>query len=125
MYVITGQNDTIYKVPVGVGVNIGNKKVKGDQKTPEGCFYIKSIEKSSNWTHDFKDGSGARKGAYDPYFIRLKIPYINSIGIHGTCFPETIGTRCSEGCIRLRNEDLIELKKYMFVGMQVIIEPDI
>lgn len=124
LYVVTEQSDTVYKAPVGIGLNRGTKKAKGDMRTPEGSFSIKSIERSSKWTHDFKDGYGQRKGAYGPYFIRLKIPNVNSIGIHGTCFPKSIGTRCSEGCIRLRNEDLSELRKYVFVGMRVIIEPD-
>lgn len=123
--VVTETNDTVYRTSVGVGVNFGNKTVRGDMKTPEGSFRIKSIERSSTWTHDFKDGQGQRKGAYSPYFIRLKIPYFNSIGIHGTCFPKSIGKRCSEGCVRLRNEDLLKLMKYIFVGMQVVIEPDI
>lgn len=43
---------------------------------------ICSIENSSRWKHDFKDGKGLRKGAYGPYFFRLKVPKFNSIGIH-------------------------------------------
>ena len=66
-----------------------------------------------------------RPYAYDPYFIRLNTPQWRSIGIHGTCFPESIGTRCSEGCVRLRNEDVAELVKHIKVGDKVIIEKDI
>lgn len=125
LYVITEHKDTIFKTPIAVGLNLGDKKKEGDMRTPEGVFYIRSIERSSRWTHDFKDGHGQRKGAYGPYFIRLKIPNVKGIGIHGTCFPSSIGTRCSEGCVRVKNEKLLELVKYVFVGMQVVIEPDI
>ena len=33
----------------------------------------------------------------------------SGFALHGTNEPETIGTLCSNGCIRLRNEDIIEL----------------
>lgn len=107
-----------------MGKNYGNKTKAGDKKTPEGTFTICSIENSSCWKHDFKDGKGLRKGAYGPYFFRLKVPKFNSIGIHGTCLPESIGTRSSEGCIRLNNSDLQKLKAFVFVGMKCIIKND-
>ena len=122
--IINSKSDTVAIFPCGVGKRIGNKKKRGDNKTPEGVFSIISIENSTKWTHDFNDGKGERKGAYGPWFIRLKIPKFRSIGIHGTCFPKSIGTRCSEGCIRLRNEDLVKVKKYVYVGMKCIIEND-
>ena len=117
-------SDTIFKCPIAVGKNYGNKTKAGDKKTPEGTFTICSIENSSCWKHDFKDGKGLRKGAYGPYFFRLKVPKFDSIGIHGTCLPESIGTRSSEGCIRLRNEDILILKQFVYIGMKCIIEED-
>ena len=82
------------------------------------------IQDSRAWVHDFHDGAGARAGAYGNWFIRLKVPGASGIGIHGTCFPESIGTRSTEGCIRLRNEDLNKLVKYVKVGMECVIEKD-
>lgn len=64
------------------------------------------------------------RGAYGPWFFRLKIAQWTSIGIHGTCFPESIGTRVSEGCVRLKNEDLLKLKSFIKIGMKVIITED-
>ena len=116
--------DTIFKCSIAVGKNYGNKTKTGDKKTPEGTFTICSIDNSSHWKHDFRDGKGLRKGAYGPYFFRLKVPKFNSIGIHGTCLPESIGTRSSEGCIRLNNSDLQKLKSFIFIGMECIIEKD-
>lgn len=124
LYVINSQ-DTIVAFQCGVAKNFGNKTRKSDYRTPEGTFRIVSIEKASDWTHDFEDGYGERKGAYGLWFIRLQVPKFKGIGIHGTCFPESIGTRSSEGCIRLNNEDLSKLMTHVFVGMQVVIEPDI
>ncbi|MDE5822075.1 MAG: L,D-transpeptidase [Paramuribaculum sp.] len=61
----------------------------------------------------------------DLIFLRINMPQWTSIGIHGTCFPESIGTRDSEGCIRLLNKDLIRLMSLVRVGTKVIILPDI
>lgn len=117
-------NKTVFKAPISVGMNKGNKQRRGDHKTPEGTFTIKDILNSSSWDHDFKDGKGKVKGAYGPWFFRIKHPQWTMIGIHGTCFPNTVGKRASDGCIRLRNKDLLALKPYVKVGMKVIITKD-
>ena len=87
------------------------------------CRYISNIEKASNWVHDFGDGKGEISGAYGPFFIRLDVPGHSGIGIHGTHKPESIGTRDTEGCIRLNNDDLLELVKQIHIGMVVFITP--
>ena len=115
------KGDTIFQCPIAIGKNVGNKEKRGDMRTPEGTFTISSIENSSHWEHDFNDGKGMQKGAYGPFFFRLKTPPFKGIGIHGTCKPESIGTRDSEGCIRIKNKDLISLRKYIYVDMVVII----
>jgi len=43
--------------------------------------------------------------------------------IHGTNQPSTIGTFVSSGCIRLTNEDIIDLYKRVKVGTRVIVLP--
>ena len=124
LYVINEKNDTLFQRPIACGVNLGNKTMVGDKKTPEGEFKIKYMYDATSWKHDFGDGQGMREGAYGPLFFRLNVPGFNDIGIHGTIFPESIGTRSSEGCIRMRNEDIKTLYKYCYLGMTVIIEPD-
>lgn len=124
IYVISEQTDTLFRAPVCVGKNLGDKQRKGDMRTPEGNFTITQIQDASTWTHDFNDGAGERKGAYGPYFFRLATPPHTGIGIHGTCFPERISTRDSEGCIRLLDDDLRRLRPYVFKGMKVTITPD-
>ena len=56
----------------------------------------------------------------------MKTPGHSGIGIHGSTNNESsVPGRGSEGCIRLRNDDLNELKsKYAFVGMRVVILAD-
>lgn len=125
LIVLNSESDTLCCYKCGIGLNPGDKKYVGDKRTPEGKFLISSIEDSKNWTHDFLDGTGPRPYAYGPYFIRLKTQGWSGIGIHGTCFPETIGTRSSEGCVRLKNDDLSDLIRYVNIGTEVIIEKDI
>jgi lipoprotein-anchoring transpeptidase ErfK/SrfK len=43
--------------------------------------------------------------------------------IHGTNAPDTIGTRVSSGCIRLINEDVVDLYSRVNVGAKVIVLP--
>lgn len=125
LIVLNSASDTLCCYKCGIGLNPGDKKYVGDKRTPEGKFLVSSIEDSKHWTHDFLDGTGPRPYAYGPYFIRLKTQGWSGIGIHGTCFPETIGTRSSEGCVRLKNDDLSDLIRYVNIGTEVIIEKDI
>ena len=97
-------------------------------RTPESSleepFTICQIQASENWSHDFGDGRGPIK-AYGEWFLRLKTGF-NGIGIHGSTNNESsVPGRASEGCIRLRDEDIIILKEHFaFVGMSVIIKPE-
>ena len=119
------QGGLIYSFPVAVGKNYGNKKEKGDFKTPEGEFTIKQIQDASTWGHDFKDGKGRIEGAYGNWFIHLDTPPHTGIGIHGTHDPNSIGTRATEGCIHLNNDDLNKLHPLVKLGMKVTIESSI
>ena len=115
-------NRVVCEFPIAVGKNLGDKRHKGDMKTPEGDFVIENIHNSSAWTHDFGDGKGQIAGCYGRWFIRLKTPPHTGIGIHGTHLPESIGTRATEGCIRLENSNLDSLKPLVRIGMPVRIE---
>jgi len=108
--------------PIACGQGMGDKKKSGDMKTPEGTFRVTQIQDSHGWGHDFGDGKGYVKGAYGPWFMRLSAG--SGIGIHGTHDPASMGSRASEGCIRLRNEDVEVVKSYVKVGTVVEILPD-
>ncbi|MDW8467083.1 MAG: L,D-transpeptidase [Chloroherpetonaceae bacterium] len=120
--------DVLEKVyPIAVGKNKGDKEAEGDMRTPEGYFYISQIQNSEKWTHDFKDGKGEIAGAYGPWFLRLHTSKERTksgkawrgIGIHGTHDESSIGTAATEGCIRLRNSDLLDLKSRIRIGTEV------
>jgi lipoprotein-anchoring transpeptidase ErfK/SrfK len=90
--------------PIATGRNPGDKKKSGDKKTPEGVFTVYAIHDASEWDYDFHDGKGKIKGTYGKYFIRFKEHY--HIGIHGTHLPETLGSRATDGCVRMHNESI-------------------
>lgn len=109
--------------PIACGKALGQKRKAGDFRTPEGAFTLQSVEKAWSWGHDFHDGKGYIHHAYGPFFLRLKTGH-KGIGIHGTHVPQSIGTRATEGCIRLNNADLELLQTQVTVGMPVIIGPE-
>ncbi|MGB9596479.1 MAG: L,D-transpeptidase [Candidatus Poribacteria bacterium] len=120
--VYNDKNEIIKTYKVAIGKNPGDKQRKGDMRTPIGEFKIIQIQNSKSWVYDFPDDDlGPIKGAYGPWFIRLKTPKWTGIGIHGTHDPKSIGTMSSTGCIRMRNEDIAELKNMVKIGIPVVI----
>ena len=127
LYLLDNKNTVIKSYDCTLGKNPGQKTKRGDMKTPTGTFYVDEICDSSGWTHDFGDGKGEIKGAYGPWFISINTDEMSKgawggIGIHGTHKPELMRARDSEGCIRLQNQNVEELKQYVRVGTKVVIE---
>ena len=98
-------------------------------RTPESepgkPFKVTQIQPAGNWKHDFKDGRGSIL-AYGKWFIRLSAKGWKGIGIHGsTNNEESVPGRGSEGCIRLKDKDIIHLKEnYVYIGMKVIVDTE-
>jgi lipoprotein-anchoring transpeptidase ErfK/SrfK len=118
-----GKKVAVWGCAIGKG-GAGQKKKSGDNMTPTGIFRIDEIDDASSWTHDFHDGKGVIEHAYGPWFLSLDTSQLSKgqwdgIGIHGTHDPQSIGTNASEGCIRLRNEDLKKLHAHVRVGTLV------
>ena len=146
-----GKAQPLKEYSIAVAKNSGDKQKTGDNRTPtswgsaavipakylgagvgvastEVPFVVEEICDASFWTHDFGDGKGEIAGAYGPWFISLDTGWIG-IGIHGTHDPASIGTMASEGCIRMHNQDVAELKNLIYgpakgVGTKVVITED-
>lgn len=102
----------------------GAKHKRGDNRTAEGFFSVEGIYDSTEWLFTDDDGRTSDiKGQFGPRFIRVDVPFTRSIGIHGTCAPWSIGGRSSHGCIRLTNENILDLVEYAAKGMPLIISP--
>ncbi len=124
---VNGDTVPIVDFPVCLSRVKGQKQGKGDMKTPE-CdpsnpFKIIQMQDASDWKHDFGDGRGEIL-SYGHWFLRLETPGHSGIGIHGSTNNESsVPGRDSEGCIRMRDNDIITFKEnYARVGMPVIIK---
>ncbi len=92
------EGEQILKVyPVAVG--------KPSTPTPTGNWRI--IQKTLN-----------PGGPFGTRWMRLSVPW-GGYGIHGTDQPASIGTAASHGCIRMLNEDVIELYDIVPLGTEV------
>ena len=120
--VYNAESELLRSYPVAVGKNYGNKRLKGDMRTPEGEFVVKQIQSSSSWLYDYGDGRGYVEGFYGDWFLRLDVPEFSGIGIHGTEDEASLGRRVTEGSIRLANEDIRELVSMIKEGISVAIE---
>src|SRR5262245_2055 len=94
---------------------------------------VKSIERKAEWPDWYPP---AEMLARQPYLPRMtaggpgnplgaRAMYIagTQYRIHGTNAPSTIGKHVSSGCIRLTNEDVIDLYSHVQVGAKVIVLP--
>ena len=102
----------------------GTKHRRRDNRTPEGFFTAEGIYNSTDWLYTNDDGyTSPIRGQFGPRFIRLKTPVTSQVGIHGTGSPWSLGRRVSHGCIRLQNENILDLVKYAKPGMPIIVNP--
>jgi LysM repeat protein len=94
-----------------------------DDATPEGEFTIgKGKLVNPDWYAP--DGKFYKYGTEGNVLGTRWLPFVNTpehegFGIHGTKFPESIGTEASMGCIRLRNADAEVVYDFVPVGSTV------
>ena len=98
----------IFSAEVGVGAP--------SFPTPTGEFYIRSkLQSISPFYGPLAFGTSARSPVLTDW------PDGGFVGVHGTNRPELLPGRVSHGCIRMRNEDILELGRLMPVGTPVTI----
>ena len=89
--------------------------------TPAGDFKIRSRIPNPAWYT--KEGKtipfGDTNNVLGTHWLGLDVP---GIGIHGTWEPDSIGKSSSAGCVRLLNEDIVELFVLLPYGTPVTIK---
>lgn len=90
---------------VGVG--------KESTPTPRGWFKVQKKQENPDWTRP-QDGKVVRAGDPANELGSVWIHIANEqhpehYGIHGTNKPDTVGSACSQGCVRLANEQASEI----------------
>jgi lipoprotein-anchoring transpeptidase ErfK/SrfK len=96
LYLLDGDS-VVRSIPVGVGKIL--------TKTPAGDYSI--INKQAN-----------PGGPFGAFWMGLSRPHY---GIHGTNDPSSIGREVSHGCIRMHNEDVLQLASLVPIGARVTI----
>jgi hypothetical protein len=93
----------VFSARVGVGTSAA--------PTPTGSFFVRNrlTRYRSSFYGPVAFGTSARSTLTD-------WPAGGFVGIHGTSRPELIPGRVSHGCIRMRNDDILELARLMPVG---------
>jgi hypothetical protein len=99
----------VFSAPIGVG--------KPESPTPAGEFYVR--DRLSGFGNPFYGpvafGTSARSAVLTDW------PDGGFVGIHGTSEPGLLPGRVSHGCVRLRNADILRLRRLMPVGTPVTI----
>lgn len=96
LYLLDG-NRVVRGFPVGIGKML--------TKTPTGEYFI--INKQPN-----------PGGPFGVFWMGLSKPHY---GIHGTNDPSSVGRKTSHGCIRMHNEDVLELSTLVPIHTRVTI----
>ncbi len=119
----------VYQNLFRAGIFIGDWFVKEfkvgvgrpETPTPSGVFQVHSKEQNPDWWAP--NGKfikyGDPKNELGSRWIKIfsdDVPVTAGIGVHGTNAPKTVGTRCSNGCVRLANEDVNELYWWIRTG---------
>lgn len=99
----------VFEAAVGIGTPAA--------PTPTGEYFVRNVltRYASPMYGPVAFGTTARSPTLTDW------PAGGFVGIHGTDRPELLPGRVSHGCIRLRNEDILELARLMPVGTPVTI----
>ena len=94
---------------------------------------VKTVERKAEWPDWTPPPEMIARQPYLPRFVAggptnplgARAMYLSGsvYRIHGTNAPETIGGRVSSGCIRMVNEDVIDLYSRVQVGTKVVVLP--
>ena len=109
LFVMSG-DDVVRTFPVAVGTS--------DYPTPNGAFSIRRIIWNPSWRPPpsawARDDRPQPPGAISNPMGRVKIFFREpDYYSHGTNAESSIGTAASHGCLRMRNEDVIEVARMM------------
>jgi L,D-transpeptidase catalytic domain len=99
----------VFSAPVGIG--------QPQWPTPAGEFYIRNRLRGfeSPFYGPLAFGTSARSSVLTDW------PAGGFVGIHGTDRPDLLPGRVSHGCIRMRNDDILELGRLMPIGTPLTI----
>jgi lipoprotein-anchoring transpeptidase ErfK/SrfK len=120
LYLVLGNNQAI-RYGIGVGREgftwSGREKITRVAEWPDWTPPTEMIERQPYLPRFMAGGPSNPLGARALYLGNTVYR------IHGTNQPSTIGSFVSSGCIRLTNEDIMDLYKHVKVGTKVVVLP--
>ncbi len=99
------------------------RKAPWPRWTPTANMIADNPEKNGPWARGMEPGLGNPLGARALYLYNDGRDTMYRI--HGTNEPESIGQNVSSGCIRMFNQDVIDLYERAPVGARVIVRPSV
>lgn len=122
LYLVLG-NGKALRYGIGVGRDgfkwYGEEKISRKAEWPDWHPPAEMVERdelAAKWANGMPGGPDNPLGARALYLGNTLYR------IHGTTQPWTIGTAVSSGCIRLQNEDVIDLYERVAIGAKVIVQ---
>ncbi len=106
-----GKKVTMYPIAVGAP----------ESQTPIGSFSVLDMEENPEWIDPKDTKKKVPSGEENPLGYRW-IRFYQTYGIHGTNKPWSIGEYVSNGCIRLKEENVEELYELTDIGTPVEID---
>jgi lipoprotein-anchoring transpeptidase ErfK/SrfK len=121
LYYVLGSGQAI-RYGIGVGRDgftwSGVRAIERKTEWPDWIPPIEMIERQPDLPRWMAGGPGNPLGARAIYLAGTLYR------IHGTSQPSSIGQRVSSGCIRMLNEDVVELFDRVHVGTRVVVQSD-
>jgi hypothetical protein len=102
--VLYSDGKAVFRAPVGIG--------RAEAPTPAGEFYV--VDRLDGFGNPFYGPVAFGTSARSP--VLTDWPGGGVVGIHGTNEPDLIPGRISHGCIRMRNADILKLKRLLPIG---------
>ncbi|MCK1741299.1 L,D-transpeptidase [Bradyrhizobium sp. 139] len=87
--------------------------------TPTSAMIARQPERYAKWAKGMEGGTGNPLGARALYLF--KDGKDTRYRIHGTTEPDSIGKAVSSGCIRMMNQDVIDLYSRVSLGTKVVV----
>jgi lipoprotein-anchoring transpeptidase ErfK/SrfK len=87
--------------------------------TPTQAMIAREPQRYAKWATGMEGGDGNPLGARALYLF--KDGNDTRYRIHGTTEPQSIGQAVSSGCIRMMNQDIIDLYGHISIGSKVIV----
>jgi hypothetical protein len=114
--------------PGGYPVAVG----KPQYPTPVGRFQVNEMVENPDFlVFDFSNPSRPNRGRIPPgpnnplglRWISFAHAHGWAVGFHGTTKTQYLGQAVSHGCVRMRNDDIVQVFARVKIGTPVIVEP--